>query len=122
VRPIKEIRSPADGGFLPPVDLPEIPVDEGPMRRELLRQIGALEKELTGLTSTYSPWDPVIASPERGPAVLPTEDLEFIRDEMLTALGAMHDRIVNKATAVLADEPEPSGLRALFGRMFRRRG
>ena len=91
------------------------------MRRELLRQIAQLERELTRLTSTHSPWDPVVASPHRGPAVLSTADLEVIRDELLGAMSSMHDRIVNKATAVLADEPAPrSGLRASLRRLLRR--
>ncbi len=91
------------------------------MRRELLRQIGQLERELTRLNSTHSPWDPVTASPERGPAVLSTADLEIIRDELLAAMSSMHDRIVNKATEVLADEPaERGGVKAAFRRVFRR--
>lgn len=106
----------------PPVEPDQISVDEGPMRRELLRQIAALERELSRLVSETCPWDPVVANPSRGPAMLSTADLEKIRDELLTASSVVHERIVTRATAGLFDEPEPRGgllarlRRALFPR------
>jgi hypothetical protein len=107
------------GGIGPPPDIELIDVDEGPMRRELLRQIEQLERELTRLTASTSPWDPVVANPSRGPAVLPTADLELIRDELLRAIATIRERIVTRAGAVFADEPAARGLierlKARFG-------
>ncbi|MBA2763195.1 MAG: hypothetical protein H0U42_00715 [Thermoleophilaceae bacterium] len=97
---------PSSGGALPPSPPDLISVDEGPMRRELLRQIAQLERELSGLVAANSPYDPVIASPLRGPTMLRTAELEEIRDELLNAARTMHDRIVRRATATL-EEPEP---------------
>jgi hypothetical protein len=69
---------------LPPMAPPATPpVDEGPMRRELLRQIAMLDVELAALSRAW-PGDP--ASPRRGPALLDTAELERIRDELVAAL------------------------------------
>lgn len=114
-----DTRWPAGGGIGPPPDVELVDVDEGPMRRELLRQIEQLERELTRLTAATSPWDPVVAHPERGPAVLPTADLELIRDELLRAIATIRERIVTRAGAELADDPPARGLierlRSAFG-------
>jgi hypothetical protein len=58
-------------------------VDEGPMRRELLRQIAQLE---TDLSATVPGWEPTCTTPKRGPAMAPTSGLEALRDELLRAL------------------------------------
>jgi hypothetical protein len=67
----------------PPTDIVVPPVDEGPMRRELMRQIAVLDAALAART-------PGLASerttPRRGPAVQPTRELELIRDELFAAL------------------------------------
>lgn len=75
-----------------PGDLPSLAVDEGPLRRELLRQIAHLEGELADLVTNACPWDPPHASPERGPGLQPTPTLERIRDELLNALDAVRAR------------------------------
>jgi hypothetical protein len=105
-----DTRWPAGGGIGPPPDIDLVDVDEGPMRRELLRQIEQLELELTRLTAATSPWDPVVAHPARGPAVLPTADLELIRDELLRAIATIRERIVTRAGAEFAEEPPARGL------------
>ncbi|HYF26187.1 MAG TPA: hypothetical protein VD931_10655 [Baekduia sp.] len=68
----------------PPLELD--PVDEGPMRRELLRQIALLDGELS---ARQAGWSATPASPRRGPAVLASTELERIRDELLAALDAL---------------------------------
>lgn len=74
---------PSDAGAPPaPPTAPE-PVDEGPMRRELLRQIGQLEVELSARTPG---WEPTCPTPRRGPAMAPTSELEALRDELMRAL------------------------------------
>ena len=75
-----------------PGDLPSLGVDEGPARRELLRQIAHLEGELAALVTNICPWDPPHASPEGGPGVQPTATLERIRDELLDAVDAVRAR------------------------------
>ncbi len=101
----------------PPPDIDLVDVDEGPMRRELLRQIAQLERELTRLTANTSPWDPVKAHPLRGPAVLTTADLELIRDELLRAITTLHERIVGRAGSAFAATPAKGGrLRRFFRR------
>lgn len=53
------------------------------MRRELLRQIARLDAHL-GASTTHAAQGRT--TPRRGPALLRTEQLERIRDELLTAL------------------------------------
>lgn len=72
----------------PPVTPPaELVVDEGPMRAELLRQIAGLEEELVGALAHARDWRRRRTTPRRGPALLPTETLEQIRDELLAAVA-----------------------------------
>lgn len=71
---------------LPPTDL--VPTDEGPMRRELLRQIGLLEDELT-LENTQRGRLTVRATACRGPAWQDARALEQIRDELAHAVGEL---------------------------------
>lgn len=67
----------------PPDDLADISVDEGPMRREFLRQIAFLERELA---ARVSGWVAERTSARRGPGLLPTAILERIRDELSRAV------------------------------------
>lgn len=79
----ERILPPADGGTPPPVTEAPDTVDEGPMRRELLRQIAQLESRLSASTPG---WEPTCPAPRRGPALQPTGELERVRDELLLAL------------------------------------
>lgn len=88
-----------DAGGRPP--LPPIldppGVDEGPMRRDLKRQIEALEKEIAGFQIDNCPYESFSASPVRGPAVLSNEELEEVRDELLEIRSELHDRVSQRA-------------------------
>lgn len=75
---------------LPPLDL--IGTDEGPMRRELLRQIALLEQELTTEIVRERLWATHRANPRRGPGRMGTGELESIRDELVDALATIHGR------------------------------
>lgn len=88
---------PNNGGW-PPPQAPPGPdvVDEGPMRAELLRQIGHLEIDLGQFASVNRPYDAVVASPQRGQAILATADLEATRDELLAARSMLHDLMVQR--------------------------
>ena len=59
------------------------------MRRDLCRQIGWLERDLTELALAVAPWEPSRSSPTRGPSVLCTRELEEVRDELLTAIARL---------------------------------
>lgn len=74
---------PAGSGAPPAPPVAPDPVDEGPMRRELLRQIGQLEVELS---MRVPGWEPTCRTPRRGPAMAPTSELEALRDELMHAL------------------------------------
>lgn len=88
---------------LPPIlDLPG--VDEGPMRRDLKRQIEALEQEIAGFAIDNCPYESFSASPVRGPAVLTNEQLEQVRDELLTIRAELHDRVSQRAVQRMAAE------------------
>jgi hypothetical protein len=76
-------RAPSHAGDAPPPPPIDVPVDEGPMRRELLRQIALLDAELGALTSGL---ESTRVTPLRGPAMQPTIALERIRDELLAEL------------------------------------
>jgi hypothetical protein len=74
----------------PPLDLPV--TDEGPMRRELLRQIALLEQELTTEIVRERLWATHRANRHRGPARQGTAALEMIRDELVEAIAAIQRR------------------------------
>jgi hypothetical protein len=74
----------------PPFDLPV--TDEGPMRRELLRQIALLEQELTTEVVRERLWATHRANTRRGPARQDTAALEAIRDELVEAISLIHRR------------------------------
>ena len=101
---------------LPPVDLPDFHVDEGPMRAELRRQIARLEQELTALVVASCPWEPRQANPVRGPAVQSGASLEQIRDELLAALQTLSRRIENGDPAPAPPSPERRPRRLRRGR------
>ncbi len=90
-----------DGGAPPPIVPDLATVDEGPMRAELLRQIRRLELEIGRFAVTNCPFDTVPAGRTRGPGILPTSELEEIRDELLAIRTALHDLVIERATAKL---------------------
>lgn len=99
--------TPSDGGAAPPIS-PLLPaLDEGPMRAELLRQIRRLEIETSRFAAANCPYDPVPVSPRRGPAILTTAQLEAIRDELLVVRTTMHELVVERLTARVA-QPKPA--------------
>ncbi len=106
---------------LPPIlDLPG--VDEGPMRRDLKRQIEALEEEIAGFHIDNCPYESFSASPVRGPAVLTNEQLEQVRDELLEIRAELHDRVSRRAVermaeALQAPESEPGIIERLRRRL-----
>lgn len=72
----------------PPPSSPPRPIDEGPSRRELRRQIARFERILAELSVLRGePCSPINLS--RGPALLATRELESIRDELLAAAEAL---------------------------------
>lgn len=104
-----------NGGAPPPQAPGPDVVDEGPMRAELLRQIGHLEIGLGQFASVNCPYDAVVASPRRGPAILATADLEAIRDELLAARSMLHDLMVQRVLGAAG----PRASRAARGRLMR---
>jgi hypothetical protein len=74
----------------PPLSLPG--TDEGPMRRELLRQIALLEQELTAEIVRERLWATHRANRRRGPAWQDTAALEAIRDELVDAIAAIYEQ------------------------------
>ena len=90
---------------LPPIlDLPG--VDEGPMRRDLKRQIQQLEHEIASFHVENCPYEAFEASPVRGPAVLTNEQLEQVRDELTEVRAELHERVTQRAVDQLARDTE----------------
>ncbi len=90
---------------LPPIlDLPG--VDEGPMRRDLKRQIQQLEHEIASFHVENCPYEAFEASPVRGPAVLTNEQLEQVRDELTEVRAELHERVTQRAVDQLALDTE----------------
>jgi hypothetical protein len=86
-------RSTGGSDRLPPID--DLPgLDEGPMRRELVRQIAALEGTLSRLVVNNAPHRPARTSPTRGPAILSTAELEQVRDELLAEIARLRGEIL----------------------------
>lgn len=101
---------------LPPIaDLPGL--DEGPMRRELARQIAALEGTINRLVVDNAPSRPAQTSPTRGPAILSTAELEQVRDELLAKIARLHGQILQRVDWEV-DEPR---VRTGWLRLRRRR-
>lgn len=113
---------PPDGGCgMPPALGGATSVDEGPMRRELMRQIRAVELEMARFKSENCPYERIVTSPARGPAVLSTAQLEQVRDELLAARAELQDRVVRRETAELEAALRPHGLVDRLRRVLRRR-
>jgi len=90
---------------LPPIlDLPG--VDEGPMRRDLKRQIELLEHEIAAFHVENCPYEAFSASPARGPAVLTNEQLEQVRDELTEIRAELHERVTARAVEVMTADLE----------------
>lgn len=108
---------------LPPIlDLPG--VDEGPMRRDLKRQIQQLEHEIAQFHVATCPYEAFEASPVRGPAVLTNVQLEEVRDELLAIRAELHERVTQRAVDQMVEdlEPEPVGIIERLRRRLRRGG
>jgi hypothetical protein len=104
-KPTDRLRGRSAGGAdrLPPID-DLLAVDEGPMRRELMRQISALEAAMSQLVIDNALHAKEHASPTRGPAILSTADLERVRDELLATIARLHGRILQRVEWEV-DEP-----------------
>lgn len=90
---------------LPPIlDLPG--VDEGPMRRDLKRQIQQLEHDIASFHVENCPYEAFTASPARGPVVLSNEQLEQVRDELTEIRAELHERVTNRAMESMAADLE----------------
>jgi hypothetical protein len=74
-----------------------LPVDEGPMRGDLRRQIALLEAEISRFVVENCPDVVLPEQPIRGPAVLSSADLEQVRDELLQLRADLHEHIVGEA-------------------------
>lgn len=104
--------TPQDGiGAPPPIAPPGPDVAEGPMRRELLRQICRLEIETSRFRAANGLGQEEPVPARRGPAILSTAQLEEIRDELLSVRTALHEAVVARMSA-----PEPAA-----GPVWRRR-
>jgi hypothetical protein len=79
--------------------------DEGPMRRELMRQIAALELKLSKLRRDHAPFEQLPELLQRGPALLSTEQLEQVRDELLALLDDLRGRVTRRFAAGIVDPP-----------------
>lgn len=88
-------------GGPPPVDLPSLVTDEGPMRGELRRQIERLEKQLAELKASAWSWGTSLERPKRGPAVLTTSQLEEVRDELYEELNHLRAKVAEADFAAL---------------------
>lgn len=81
--------------------------DEGPMRRELMRQIAALELKLSKFRRDHAPFEQMPALLKRGPALLSTEELEQVRDELLELIDDLQGRIADRFALTITDPPDP---------------
>jgi hypothetical protein len=105
----------------PPPDL-DATTAEGPMRRELLRQIAHLDQQISLFVHDNCPFEPLPAAAHRGPAVLSTAELEAIRDELLATRTHLHERIVARVTdrMGLDDAGSPGSGGGMWARLRRR--
>jgi hypothetical protein len=92
------------GGGAPPDEALLRPLDEGPGRRDLLRQIAALERRLSELAVAHSVWLETAAAEERAPSVLSMEELELVRDRLYTAIGELKELLVERERRRLDQE------------------
>jgi hypothetical protein len=79
--------------------------DEGPMRRELMRQIAALELKLSKFRRDHAPYDRLPEMLQRGPALLSTEQLEQVRDELLELINDLQGRVTQRFAEAIEDVP-----------------
>jgi hypothetical protein len=79
--------------------------DEGPMRRELMRQIAALELKLSKFRRDHAPFEQLPELLQRGPALLSTEQLEQVRDEMLGLIDELQGRVTRRFADRIEDVP-----------------
>lgn len=89
----------------PPFEDP-LSADERPMRRELIRQIAALELKLSSFRRDQAPFEQLPELPQRGPALLSAELLERVRDELLEQLDVLHRRVVRRFADEIVDPPD----------------
>lgn len=100
--------------------------DEGPMRRELMRQIAALELKLSKFRRDHAPFEQLPELLQRGPALLSTEQLEQVRDEMLGLIDDLQGRVTRRFADRIEDVPadpyavEPAAPRSWFQRLVQR--
>jgi hypothetical protein len=98
--------------------------DEAPMRRDLRRQIGVLERNLNELRLEHAPYDPLPTGPAREPSLLATEQLEVVRGELLEQLFELQHRVAQRFAAGIegpppaGSPPEPTGWLARLRRRF----
>jgi hypothetical protein len=83
--------------------------DEGPMRRELMRQIAALELKLSKFRRDHAPYEQLPALLKRGPALLSTEELEQVRDELLELIDGLQGRVADRFADTITDPPADLG-------------
>ena len=100
----------------PPEHLPLLaPPDERAARADLSRQISRLEAELSAAIVEAGPTHPAgaarSAARRGGPRLLPLEQLELIRDDLLARLGAVREH-------QLAEEAHRAEARALLEAMY----
>lgn len=79
--------------------------DEGPMRRELMRQIAALELKLSKFRRDNAPFEQLPALLKRGPALLSTEELEQVRDELINLIDDLQGRVAVRVASTIVDLP-----------------
>jgi hypothetical protein len=83
--------------------------DEGPMRRELMRQIAALEVKLSKFRRDQAPFEQLPELLKRGPALLSTEQLEQVRDELLELIDVLQRRVAQRFADGITDSPAELG-------------
>jgi hypothetical protein len=108
-----------DGPGQPPLE-ELLHADEGPMRRDLLRQIAALEKTLSDFLIEHAPYEQLRAASDRGPSLLDAAELEQVRDDLLANIAEAKERVAQRFAAQLDDgdeEPEAGRARRLLWRL-----
>jgi hypothetical protein len=72
--------------------------DETRARRDLLRQIGSLERQVSELAALHCVWRTPRRGHPQGPALLSLEQLEQVRDELFTTLADLKAVIAGQST------------------------
>ncbi len=81
--------------------------EEGRARRDLLRQIAALERQVSDLAVLHCVWRTPRHGHVQGPALLSLEQLERVRDELFTTLADLKVVIADQL-ATGTDRPSHS--------------